>query len=108
MRDLYELLTGKNKCSIKEYTYAIKEFMKEKEYQDEAAKMILEKMTAYVKGDKSSHNALTSDNQYLNLQNSLGAIGNHDCSKLSFDEGLYILLEHNKRIHEENRKIEKK
>jgi hypothetical protein len=107
IKDLYKLLTGKEKCSFNELFYTIKEFVEEKKYQDEQGNFLLGEMAKYNKS-KSSVNDVNSNNQYLDLQLSLGNIGNHDCSKLAFDEGLFILLEHNKKIYEENRKIEKK
>jgi hypothetical protein len=107
VKDLYKLLTGRDNCSFKELFHVIKEFVEEKKYQDEQGSFLLNEMMKYNKA-KPGVNDVNSNNQYLDLQLSLGNIGNHDCSKLAFDEGLFILLEHNKKIHEENRKIEKK
>ena len=102
LKDFYFLATGiRGKFTISDLASAIKNFIKEKKYQDDNAHEIMKRM----KSGSGSKRKMSTTNQYLDLQVALSDIGNVDCSKITFDEGLFLLAQYNERVEEENRKI---
>lgn len=104
MKDFYLLLTGKESFTLKEFTITLKEFFKEKKFQDESAEFLMKAKGKYL-GGKSDVNDIKSNNQYFDLQTALGNIGQFDCTNISFDEGLFILLKHNEEMDKQERQI---